>query len=474
MKRIFWIILVVTVVMSMMLAACGGAATTEAPPPPEQTEAPPPEETEAPPPPEETEAPPEVTEAPPEMTEAPPAEGEPILIGASLPLTGGFAINGEKHRDGYQMCVDLINESGGLLGRPVELLVSDNQSDTETALAQTERFINQDNVDLMFGSFSSRLTFPMTSITEQAQLVHPIPSGAALRIYARGYDYLFYFQPQAAEYVGQSPIRMLQDLVPAEELPTSAAVVHADDFFANSIALGLLGGTVEVEGGEPVELPSLLEDAGMEVVYSEQWPEEGFSDWVTLANSVKASGAEAVFGLTASPDETIQLTRAFQTVAYQPKYVYLSQGTQEEYLEGVGDAAEGVTIHAAWHPAVDFEGLLAGETYTNQDFLNDFEARFGRAADEDEAIPFALCQGMEQAVLAVGSTDNTAMKDWLQARTAEEPVKTILGDFYWDERGLPEDKTMLMTQWQDGELKFVYPVGQFPGTVELEYPKPEW
>lgn len=401
---------------------------------------------------------------------------EPIKIGASLPLTGGFAINGQKHKEGYELCVKLINDKGGLLDRDVELIVSDNQSDVDTALSQTERFLNVDNVDLLFGTFSSKLTFPMSSVTEQAEMVHPIPSGAALKIYSRGYEYLFYLQPQAAEYVGLSPILMMQDLVGAGDMPKSAALVHADDFFADAIAAGLMGIDVEVEGTDTVVdmSPGILADAGIELVYEEKWPEEGFSDWVNLANSMKASGAELVMGLTASPDEAIQLVRAMQTVDYQPKAVYLSQGTQAEFAEAVGDAAEGIFIHSAWDPAVQWEGVLAGEKFTNQDFIEAFEAEYGRAADEDEAIPFALCQAIEQAVRGTESTDNKEVRDWLAARTAADAAKTILGDFYWDERGLPEGKPYLMTQWQGGELKFVYPVGDFPGTEELVWPKPEW
>jgi branched-chain amino acid transport system substrate-binding protein len=307
-------------------------------------------------------------------------------------------------------------------------------------------------------------------------MVHPIPSGAALKIYERGYEYIFYFQPQAAEYVGSSPIGMLQELVDPADLPKTAALVHADDFFADAIAAGLMGIDVEVEGTDNVVdmSPGILADAGIELVFEEKWPEEGFSDWINLANSMKASDAELVIGLTASPDETIQLVRAMQTIEYQPKAVYLSQGTQEEFNEAVGDASSGVMIHSAWDPAPKWEGLLSGETFTNQDFIAAFEAEFGRPPDEDEAIPFALCQGMEQAVIATGGTDNVAIRDWLAARTEADPVKTILGDFYWDERGLPIGKPYLMTQWQDGELKFVYPIGQFPGTSDLVYPKPEW
>jgi branched-chain amino acid transport system substrate-binding protein len=49
-----------------------------------------------------------------------------------------------------------------------------------------------------------------------------------------------------------------------------------------------------------------------------------------------------------------------------------------------------------------------------------------------------------------------------------------LGNFNWDEKGLPIDRDYNLTQWQDGSLAFVYPIGDFPGTVDMVYPKPEW
>ena len=77
-----------------------------------------------------------------------PVLAEPVKIGASLPITGGLAINGQKHKDGYELCIDLINQAGGLLGEPVEIVISDNQSSNETAQAQFERLINEDDVDV--------------------------------------------------------------------------------------------------------------------------------------------------------------------------------------------------------------------------------------------------------------------------------------------------------------------------------------
>jgi branched-chain amino acid transport system substrate-binding protein len=81
---------------------------------------------------------------------------------------------------------------------------------------------------------------------------------------------------------------------------------------------------------------------------------------------------------------------------------------------------------------------------------------------------------MTQAIEATGGTDQAAMRDWLASRTADDPVKTVLGDFYWDERGVPIDRSVILTQWEAGTLNFVYPVGEFEGTTDLVYPKPEW
>jgi len=308
-------------------------------------------------------------------------------------------------------------------------------------------------------------------------MVFPIPAGGALSIYVQGFDYLFYFQQNVSEYTGQTSVEMLQTLVP-DDMPATAAVVHADDFFANAIASGLVGESLLDDDGNVLAdlAPGALADAGIELVYREVYPGEGFSDWLTLANSVKDSGAEMVIALTASPAEAIEFARGLQTVDHLPKILYMSQGTQSDFLEGVGaEAAEGVAIHSAWHPRANFEGELLGEPFTNQDFIDAFSAaNDGAMPDEDAAIPFSVCQGMSQAVEGAGTTDNTEIRDWLAARTADDPVRTILGNFYWDERGIPIGNAFVMTQWQDGELELVYPVGQFEGTADLVYPKPGW
>lgn len=402
------------------------------------------------------------------------AQEGPLKIGASLPLTGNFSVAGKKHQQGYEHCVNMINERGGILGRQIELIVSDNRSDPATAINQYERFINVDEVEAVYGTFSSRLTFPVANILAKNGFVHPIPAGGALRIYTQGHDNLYYFQPNAGEYVGASLAGVLADLVPEDGRPLTAAVISADDFFANGVWSGLLGEKVidPADGSEVADLaPGYLAESGIEIVFSQKWPEEGFNDWLNLANQVKQSDADLIIGLTASAEEAVQLTRAFKTVRAEPQMVYLSQGTQAEYLEGTGESSNGVLVHTSWHKDAPFESVLAGEPFSNQDFVDTFQAAYGSIPDEDSAIPFAVCQGIEQAIIGAGGTDHPAMGEWLDARTVDDPVRTILGRFNWDDVGLPENKPFLMTQWNDGKLQFVYPTDEFEGVSPMTYPK---
>ena len=90
---------------------------------------------------------------------------------------------------------------------------------------------------------------------------------------------------------------------------------------------------------------------------------------------------------------------------------------------------------------------------------------FNLTASPDDIT--SVCQSMEQAIIGTGGTDNVAIKDWMHSRQGD-PVKTIMGDFVWDERGLPEARAFLVNQWQDGNLSLVYPDIVSPGSDNRE------
>lgn len=84
-------------------------------------------------------------------------EDDKIRIGISLPLTGDFSEPGEGVQRGYEIWRDMVNEDGGLLGREVELIVMGDQSNADRVVSDYEALITQEEVDLVFGPFSSRL-----------------------------------------------------------------------------------------------------------------------------------------------------------------------------------------------------------------------------------------------------------------------------------------------------------------------------
>ena len=91
------------------------------------------------------------------------AEAEsPIRIGASASKTGTYAALGQNQLRGYELCVKHTNEKGGVLGRKIELVVDDDQSQPAAAVGIYERLITQERVDLVLGPYGSPMTAPVS------------------------------------------------------------------------------------------------------------------------------------------------------------------------------------------------------------------------------------------------------------------------------------------------------------------------
>ena len=112
----------------------------------------------------------------------------PIRIGASLPLTGRFSEPGSAAKQGYEVWTRLVNEKGGLLGRPVQMTVLDNASNQRTAVADYEKLITVDKVDLVVGPFSSFLVIPTSEVAARYGYAFVEPAGVTPGGGPRGRD----------------------------------------------------------------------------------------------------------------------------------------------------------------------------------------------------------------------------------------------------------------------------------------------
>ena len=103
---------------------------------------------------------------------------DPVLIGLDNPLTGTYAINGKNELNGCELAIEQINAKGGILGRPVKLLVEDSTSgDAGTAVQKARKLIERDKVNFLLGNINSALALAMAQVAYEKGVLHIVPGG---------------------------------------------------------------------------------------------------------------------------------------------------------------------------------------------------------------------------------------------------------------------------------------------------------
>jgi branched-chain amino acid transport system substrate-binding protein len=97
-------------------------------------------------------------------------EGEPIRIGMATTLSGSIALFGEANRNGAQLAIDELNAAGGVLGRPLELIVRDDQAQPEEGATIARDLIIEDEVAALLGPVSSGVALAITEIAEEREV----------------------------------------------------------------------------------------------------------------------------------------------------------------------------------------------------------------------------------------------------------------------------------------------------------------
>ncbi|MCI0731271.1 MAG: amino acid ABC transporter substrate-binding protein, partial [Chloroflexi bacterium] len=400
MKQMRFALTVIVLVLVLLLVACGGGGAAE----PTST----------------SEAAEEVPTAEPveEPTEEPAAADEgPITIGVSLPLSGRFSEPGTAAQEGYEVWVAMVNESGGLLGRQVELSVLDNASDQDTAVADYERLITVDMVDLVVGPFSSFLVIPTSEVAARYGYAFVEPAGGSPEVFERGLNNIFFAQPARGARQAVPFADYILSL-PEDQRPQTFAVVSQDDPFT----LGVMDLAKE-----------LLTEGGLELVFDEIYAPET-TDFSAIAIQVADLDPDLIIGGTVLEDSIGQI-RAYQDAGYQPRVAYFTTGPSlpEPFREALGPATEGIFASISWFPEAD--------EFQNAEFVQRYVDLFGGEPGdipEDAANAFTVGQVLQQAVEKIQSIDNAQLIEELHSATFD----TIVGPLSFDEVGAPQGSFM--------------------------------
>jgi branched-chain amino acid transport system substrate-binding protein len=370
----------------------------------------------------------------------------PIVIGASLPLTGDFSQPGTQAKRGYQVWQEMVNANGGVLGRQVKLKITDDASNQDTVVADYTRLINQEKVDFVLGTFSSLLNFPASAVAEKNQMVFVEPAGGAPDMFTRGFKYLFFAQQATAPHQADGFVSWVKSL-PADQRPTSAAYATQDDPFTRPV----------IES-----MQKQLEGIGVKTVYSKVYPPDT-SNFQTTASAMAAKKPD-IISQGAVFEDGVGLVRSLKQVGYSPKVLFQTSAPSNagQYSSGIGKAnTEGVFYTVSWNENA--------KTPQNAEFVKAYGDKYnGEMPAEDAADAFAAAQVLQQAIEKVGNLDQAKIAAWLH----DNEVTTILGPLSWDQTGAPQGD-FLLAQWQSDQVQIVGPPAAAT-TDKIVFPKPAW
>jgi branched-chain amino acid transport system substrate-binding protein len=359
--------------------------------------------------------------------------GEPLKIGASLPLTGEFSEPGKAAKQGYEVWQAMVNEKGGLLGRQVELVIKDDASNQNTVVADYNALISGDKVDLLLGTFSSLLNLPASAVAERNRMLYVEPAGGNPDIFNRGFKTVFFSQQATADHQGDVWAKWVTEL-PEGKRPKTAAYPTLDDPFTTPTSEGI---------------EAILKEAGIETVYRETYTADT-TNFDSIANAVKSRNPDLVV-LGTQFEDGIGLMRALRKVNFTPEWLYQTNAPSfgDQYADGIGvENTEGV-FYAVSHSQ-------ESPTPGNQEFVAKYQEMFGgETVPEDAADAYAAGQVLQAAVEAnktVAREDQLKLADWLR----QNDVETILGTLSWDDTGAPTGE-FLIGQWQSGKPEIVLP-----------------
>jgi branched-chain amino acid transport system substrate-binding protein len=338
---------------------------------------------------------------------------QPIKIGMSMPQTGGLGAGGKAALLALKMWVEDVNAKGGLLGRKVEFIAYDDQTNPSLVPGIYTKLLDVDKVDLLIAPYGTNVTAPIMPLVKQrdkllmgnfsfdvnAQIKHdkwfnnaPWGSGAL----AWGGPFL-----EAAEKLGAKSI----------------AVMAADAEFAQNLCTGAR---------------AIAKAKGLQFVYDQNYPPNTV-DFSSIIRAVRAAKPDIVF-ICSYPPESVAIVRAVNELGVGPTVKIIGGGMVglqfTANMEALGPLLNGFVNYNSWVPE---------KTMTNpavSAFLKRYETRAKQEKVDQLGFylpPFnyAIGQMLEQAVGATKSLDQKVLADYIR----KNEMKTMVGNIRFDSVG---------------------------------------
>lgn len=359
--------------------------------------------------------------------------GKPVRVGGTLALTGPLSATGLVHKLTGEIYVEQLNQRGGLLGRPVEWVLKDDQSKPDLARTLYEQLVTADKVDLLIGPYATGAILSAMGVAQRYNktLVHHtfgIPSLAK-------YDQQFPAWSLGPDPEKSMPAMVLDMLATSPKPPKTIAIVTSKFPSVHFVALGVR---------------EVAKQRGIKEVLFLEW-DFGNRDFGPIAGRVKEANPDFIWN-GAIGLEGNQLLDAMKKIDYAPLHHFYHVPAPAPMLKAPeANGALATTIFEDHPPFTD--------NPTAAEFVKVYRERAAKAGMPDTAVEtqaaasFSAWQIIEAAVVATKGLDDKAMAAWLRANK----VDTIQGKLRFNERGNFGDDLGKVKQVQNGKWVVVWP-----------------
>jgi branched-chain amino acid transport system substrate-binding protein len=348
----------------------------------------------------------------------------PVKVGMSMPQTGSLGAGGKAALLALQIWVEDVNKKGGLLGRKVDFIVYDDQTNPALTPSIYTKLLDVDKVDLLIAPYGTVPTAPIMPLVKQRGLLlignFSFQVNRAVR-----HDMWFNNSPwNDARSWSQGFFEAADKLGGAKTI----AFLAADQEFAQNLANGA---------------KQIAKSKDMKTVYEQNYP-PATVDFSSMIRAIRNAKPDIVYVMS-YPNDSVAIIRAVNEIGVGPQVKLFGGGMVglqfTPIMESLGSLLNGVVNYNSYVPGVKYPGI--------EEFLK----RYSERAVKEKVDPlgfylppfnYAIGQILEQAVTATKSLDHKTLAAWLH----KNEVNTIVGPIRWDENGEWANPRVIMAQFR--------------------------
>ena len=386
------------------------------------------------------------------------AQQGPIKVGMSMPQTGSLGAGGQAALLALRMWVEDVNAKGGLLGRKVELIAYDDQTNPALTPGIYTKLLDVDKVDLLIAPYGTVPTAPIMPMVKQRGLL--LMGNFSFQVNAKvQHDMWFNNAPWNDASSWSDGFFKAGQGAGAK----TVAVLAADNDFAQNLANGAR---------------TLAQKAGIKSVYDQNYP-PATTDFSSLIRGIRAAKPEMVFVMS-YPNDSVAIIRAVNEIGVGPQVQIFGGGMVglqfTPIMTSLGSLLNGVLNYNSYVPGMKYPGI------------EDFLARYTKRAQEAKVDPlgfylppfnYAIGQMLEQAVGATRSLDHKTLASYLR----QNEMKTVVGPIKYGKDGEWANARVVQAQFrgvadknmdqfrQPGKQVVLYPNAYKTGEVVAPFEK---